>query len=372
MKRRPIERGGPGLGLACAGLLLCGSALAQTPPVPPPPPAPAPSAPAEGDAPPGTSEKGGEKPVVPHADSSSAGKSRIVEDEPGTAEGPANPGDTPPQDSEPPRDPSWQIEDEADAGEPAEGEAPPEPAGGAAAAEAPAPTQQAEEEQKRFALPPPSEPLFEPPPDYDTVPYTHHQLRWDVQVGVRNSWIRTSALDPFAENDSLTQVSLSFGRGIFRSGRWSLASLAVWEGGGTSAHARSEDASYSAQRFALALEGRYHPWHWFYGYARVAPGALRTVARLEAPGQSFSYEAKTWLVSADAALGAAARLVGNPDGRAPGARLWVFLEGGYGWSATQNLSLSATSGAPERTQARELGELTLAGPYARIGLTLAF
>jgi hypothetical protein len=193
-----------------------------------------------------------------------------------------------------------------------------------------------------------------------------------VQLGVRTSFIRSAALDPFAENDALTQASLSFGRGFFRQGPWSLAALAVWETGALGANARGADSSYSAQRFALAVEGRYQLLHWLYGYGRLAPGALRTVAKVDSNGGQFEYAARTWAVGADAALGAAVRPFGDPDGRNPGVRFWVFLEGGYGWSATQDLTLRPGRGAPERTRPLELGELSLSGGYGRLGAALTF
>lgn len=354
MKLRAIGRNGARVCLTTAGLLLASGAGAQAPT----------------EAPPRAEENPGAAPVTPHQDSSSAGKVRLQEggDAP-PPKGSATP-DSAPAEADAPRDPSWKIEDEkADA--PSEASPPEEVAQGDEAAEAAEPKKE-KEEPKRFVLPPPSEPLVEAPPNYNEVPFTHHQLRWEFQAGLRTSWIGTGAFDPFAENDGLLQFSLSFGRGVFRSGPWSVAVLGVWEIGGTSAKIRSEEASYSLQRLALAVEGRYHLRHWVYGYGRVAPGALQNTARVEAFSQAFAYESSAWLVNADAALGAAARLAGNPDGREQGARLWAFLEGGYGWSSAHDLSLSPTSGAPERSQPRDLGELTLAGPYGRAGLILSF
>ena len=78
------------------------------------------------------------------------------------------------------------------------------------------------------------------------------------------------------------------------------------------------------------------------------------------------------MVSTDVALGVAARLLGDPDGRQPGERLWFFVEGGYGWSATQNLLLRPTSGAPERASSVDLGELSLSGGFGKAGVLLSF
>lgn len=350
MKLHARGRNGTCVGLVTAGLLLTSGAGAQAPTETLPRP---------------------DGPVVPEVDSSSAGKFQFRDGESdrgeAAAEG-AGTSDSAPAETEAPTDPSWQVENEKpDA--PSENPPSQEPAQAGEAAQAAEPEQ---EEVKRFALPPPSEPLVEEPPDYNTVPFTHHQLRWDVQAGLRASWIRTSAFDPFSEKDGLVQFSLSFGRGVYRNGPWSIAVLGVWEIGSTSAKARAEDASYTVQRLALAVEGRYHLRHWLYGYGRVAPGTLYNTARLEAFSQSFAYESSAWLVNADAALGAAARLAGASDGREQGVRLWAFLEGGYGWSSAHDLTLSATSGAPARSQPRDLGELTLAAPYGRAGLNLAF
>lgn len=340
------ELRGPGRVLL-VGLLLAFPAAAQTT-------APAPQGPAAPPAAPAPAASAAPAPAVP------------------TPAVPASAASEPEAAPSASGDPSWQVDDPAPPAE--QPAAPPDEPADEPGDEAVAPQGSGEPKQlapKRYPLPSSSEePL--PPTDYDEVPYTRHQLRWDVQLGVRTSWIRTAALDPFAENDALTQASLSFGRGLFREGPWSLAALAVWETGGTSASARGTDASFSAQRFALAVEGRYQLLHWVYGYGRLAPGALRTVARVDSSSGQFEYEARTWVVGADAALGAAVRPFGDPDGRNPGVRFWVFLEGGYGWSATQDLTLRAGSGAPERTEPLEFKELSLAGGYGRLGATLAF
>src|SRR5690606_17630820 len=127
-----------------------------------------------------------------------------------------------------------------------------------------------------WVRPPSTEVAVPAPEDPEELPLTRHQLRWDVQLGVRNAWIGTSAFDAFAEDDAFTQVSLSAGRGLLRQGRFSLAALAVWEFGEKSASARGAKTEYAAHRLALALEGRYHVLHWLYGYGRLAPGALST------------------------------------------------------------------------------------------------
>lgn len=357
--RRSNPESRPALVASLLGVLWSVPAAAQTPaPGAPRQAAPAPTEPAPAPAP-GTTPG-----AAPSAASSAA---------PSPAPSPAP--------TEPPADPSWQL---PPAEEPSQ-EEPPRDATQAdegkpeATSEATSVLDEDLEEEgaaegagePRYGLPPPAEePL--PPTDYDAVPFTHHQLRWDIQVAARTSWIRSSTLDPFAEDDALTQLSFGFGRGLYRNDRFSLAALGVWEIGGKSARARGAGTSLSVQRFALALEGRYHFWNWLYGYGRLAPGALRTVARFDAPRGGFSYEARNWVVSADAALGAAVRLFGDPDGRNSGPRFWLFLEGGYGWSATQDLSLRPTAGAPERAENLELGELSLPGGYGRLGGILSF
>lgn len=392
--------------LGCIAALLAaapGAAAEQQaapPKAPPGETAPAPSAPPSSHAPPS------------HAPPPKAPPSQAPP--PQAPPSPDTPPNTPAPEAQGPEDPSWQVDGQGAVEDRPEGD-PVDPwptAGGSAGAgsagssgeaarPAPAPAESTSppaapnaappssvdpanppgpegastekgDAPPRYALPASTERSIPPAPDPETVPFTHHQLRWEVQLGARNAWIPDGGFDAFAENDSLTQLSLGVGRGVFRNGRWSVAALGFWEIGSKGATVRSAGSSYSAQRFSVALEGRYHLRHWLYGYGRLAPGATRTVARLDAPGQSFGYESRTWVVSTDVALGAALHLIGNPDGREPGERLWFFAEGGYGWSATQNLLLRPTSGAPERSSSLDLGEMSLSGGFGRVGLLLAF
>ncbi len=263
---------------------------------------------------------------------------------------PPTPGNTAPEE---PRD-------EADAASPS------------AAPAAPPAKKSTPKRSARYALPESTETATEAPPaDYEALPLGRHQEHWVVSAGARVSWLGDEAFDPFSEEDAFSQVSLAAGRVLVAEDRLSLAVLGVLEAGEAEAYARSMKADYSSLRFALSLEGRYHLRSWLYGYARLAPGALRAEASLESP-ELATYEAAAWSASVDGALGAAVRIIGARDGSKRSPRVWLFAEGGYGWAASQELSLEATSGSPPRAEPIELGELDPSGGFLRLGANLTF
>lgn len=225
----------------------------------------------------------------------------------------------------------------------------------------------------RYVIPPPTEPASEPPPeDYETVPFTYHQLHWDIAAAARVSLLRDGGYDLFSEDDVLTQVSLTAGRAFYSVDRFSVAVSGLFEMGGSEATTRGMQAEYANQRFGLSLEGRYHVRHWLYGYVRVAPSAMHGEATLT-PSSGASYENDSWGASVDGALGLALRPFGSSDGRKSGARFFVFAEGGYGVAQEQELSLTPSGNVtPDRAQPLELGVLDTSGVLMRFGAMLTF
>ncbi len=224
----------------------------------------------------------------------------------------------------------------------------------------------------RYVIPPATEPATDATPvDFNSLPFTYHQLHWDVSAGARVSFLRDGAFDYFSDDDTLAQVSLGAGRAFYNADRLSVAVGGLFEMGGSSATTRGMSADYTSQRFALSLEARYHLRHWLYGYARVAPAAVRATAALEA-GYGASYETSTWGAGVDGALGVAIKLFGNRDGRERGARFFAFGEVGYGYVQTQGLSLAASEEQVDRAQTLELGELDPSGAFMRFGVMLTF
>jgi hypothetical protein len=225
----------------------------------------------------------------------------------------------------------------------------------------------------RYALPAPSEPVSEPPPtDYESLPLGRHQEHWFVNGGYRATWISDDTFDPFSEDDVFGQLSLSAGRTIYAQDQLSVAVSGMFAFGRTSAPARGLNAEYSAMQLGLGLEARYHVRSWFYGYARVTPGALRSEASLDS-NLGPSYEATTWSAAVDGSLGAALRVIGSRDGSKFSPRVWLFAEGGYTWVGKQDLSLEATgAGAPPRAEPIELGGLDASGAMFRLGVAVTF
>jgi hypothetical protein len=191
-------------------------------------------------------------------------------------------------------------------------------------------------------------------------------------IGVRGMLIRSDGYDPFSTTDMLPQVSLSLEHPFARQGAFGVAAGVGMDYGESGSTARGTPSSFKAWRLSAVVEGRYYARSYVYGFARFAPGVLRSAAVLtddsspngNQPSDHFD------LLSADSSLGAAFRVSGpaNP------VAAWLCVETGYSWAQSHHMLL--TPAAPERDQAKlapvDLGTIQPRGGFMRFALAITY
>ena len=195
---------------------------------------------------------------------------------------------------------------------------------------------------------------------------------WQGQVGVRSTFVTDPGFDPFASDNVLTSFSLGASRTVFQQDAFSLAPGIFWDYGSRSATARGDQASLSAHRLGLALEGRYHLTPWMYALARVTPSAIQQSARLADPLAAAPYVANAWTFGLDASAGAAFLL--GPHSSHALARWWLAAEGGYGYAGSASLLMrpDRATDDPRRTGDVNLGSVALGGMFFRLYGSVTF
>jgi len=196
---------------------------------------------------------------------------------------------------------------------------------------------------------------------------------WQAFIGIRTAWHTGAGFDPFSENNVMTGVTLGASRRVMTSGPFSFAGALTFDGGTRKSTARGAPTSLQSFRFLLGPEARWHLIPELYVYLRPSAGVLRSVASLEDSSTGTTLYAKNWVLAADATAGAAfafadlRRVSGD-------LRFWVMADGGYGYATTTDLALAPEedAGAPQRTAALDLGELSLSGPYFRLSAAATF
>jgi hypothetical protein len=201
----------------------------------------------------------------------------------------------------------------------------------------------------------------------------NHQRNVRVDIGARTQFVNSAGLDAFSENDVLGQLALSASFAFWTQEQLSVAAVAGFDYGGSSASLRSERASLDLRRFTLAPEARYHVLRVLALTAKVGPTLTREAAEVsDSLGTTLL---KTgWKFGFDATAGAAVELWGYQSGTSHKPRLWLTGEGGYGWTAPMNLSMRPKDAGtvPQRFTPLELGELSVAGPLFRITAAVSF
>jgi hypothetical protein len=169
------------------------------------------------------------------------------------------------------------------------------------------------------------------------------------------------------------QFSMSASAAFWAQDRLSVAAVVGFDYGASSASARSSEASIDARRFLLAPEARYHLLRVLVLTAKLGPTLTREEVTLSG-GLDTELSQTAWRFGFDATAGAAVELWGYANGSSRKPRLWVTGEGGYGWTASNQLNLRPreTGQAPQRLNPVELGDLSLGGPLFRITAALSF
>jgi hypothetical protein len=201
----------------------------------------------------------------------------------------------------------------------------------------------------------------------------NHQRNVRLDVGARTQFVSSAGFDPFSEKDVLGQLAVSASFAFWSQEQLSVAAVAGFDYGGSSANLRSEHASLDLRRFTLAPEARYHVLRVLALTAKVGPTVTREAASVsDSLGATLL---KTgWKFGFDATAGAAVEVLGYQSGASHKPRIWLTGEGGYGWTAPMDLSMKPEDAGtvPQRFTPLELGELSVAGPLFRVTAGVSF
>lgn len=198
---------------------------------------------------------------------------------------------------------------------------------------------------------------------------------WSIDTGVRNTFVKDAAYDPYSSNDAFTQWSVGMARTTVVRGSFSFAPGFRWDVGSSSSTARGAVTNLLGHRLTIPLEARYHEAKWLYFFGRVAPGAMYQRSRVTDAALSEPMVDSGWVPASDFSLGASLRFASfsdDPASRAP--RFWLTPEVGYSWSGRTSAALSPKT---EADDPRAFGTLsmtgaTLRGAFFRINVTSTF
>jgi hypothetical protein len=214
------------------------------------------------------------------------------------------------------------------------------------------------------------------PPGADQAPASvvnYRMQMWRVEVGYRGSFINDAGYGPFSTNQYFVQASFAASRTVWTEGSWSFAPGIGLDLGGSSASARGQATSLSMQRLNVPLEGRRHFGPWGYAFARVAPGVAAENVEVDEGSAPSPLKKTAWMYSTDVSAGYALLVTPRFDRFEQKARLWVQADVGYGWVVGDELALASSGGSNTvNTGGADLGTLTLAGPFFRLGAALSF
>lgn len=210
-------------------------------------------------------------------------------------------------------------------------------------------------------------------PDPEAEALGTHQRHLRLELGARTQYVSSAGLDPFSENDAIPQLSLGASYAFWAHDKLSLAGVLGFDYSGWSAQARSADASLNLHRFALGPEARYHVLRVLAVTAKLAPTLTRQAAVLTT-GVGSDLKDVAWKAGFDATAGVAVEVFGFHSGKSRLPRLWLTGEGGYGWTASNDLVLRPDDAgdAPQRFQPVNLEDLSLSGPLFRITAGVSF
>ena len=196
---------------------------------------------------------------------------------------------------------------------------------------------------------------------------------WRVEMGYRGSFVTNAGYNPFSTQDYFSQFSLGGSRTLVARGRFSFAPGLAWEYGNSSATARGDAASFSMHRLTVPLEGRLHFGAWGYAFLRAAPGLATQRAEIDDASASAPLTKALWLFSTDVSAGYAWLLWPRAQPTATLTRLWLQSDVGYGWVATERLTLGPdSSSSSQHVTAIDLGALAMQGAYFRIAVAASF
>jgi hypothetical protein len=202
-----------------------------------------------------------------------------------------------------------------------------------------------------------------------------HVKFWSIDGGVRTTFIKDAAYDPYSRNDALTQFSLGMARTTIIRGNFSFAPGFRWDFGSSNATARGAETNLLAHRLTVPLEARLHAESWLYVFGRFAPGVMYQRSRVKDGALAEAMTDSGWVPAADVSAGVSmlfASFSGSPTSHAP--RFWITPEVGYAWAGRASAALSPKT---EADDPRAFGTLSMTGvavrgAFLRVNITTTF
>ncbi len=196
-----------------------------------------------------------------------------------------------------------------------------------------------------------------------------------INVGPRFDYVSSSAFDPYATSDVLTQFSIDGTYPLLVRNRLVLAAGLGWSVGGRSATTRGAETSLTAHRFLVPLEGRYHLGSWGYAFGKLAPGVAMMNATVTEGSSPNDLTARGWAFAADVSVGASILLGPRQHPEKRGIRIYLTPEVGYAFTTKASFDArpdrdpSEALGTDESTSVRALA---LSGVFWRASVGLTF
>ncbi|MFO0761496.1 MAG: hypothetical protein U0359_33765 [Byssovorax sp.] len=196
----------------------------------------------------------------------------------------------------------------------------------------------------------------------------------NLAFGFRGAGYPNAGFDPYGENDFVGQLMLAAGPTVYRSGKFSLATIAEWDVGSSRATARGDASRITLHRLAVSLESRYQLIDRLGLFVKLAPGAYHLRATIEDPGSERPLVSRTWTYSLDATGGASFMFARVGTKQAPKARFFFTGEMGYGFAGTSEMVFAPTEDAedPKHYGTLKLPDFRPAGPVGRLAFAVAF
>jgi len=207
-----------------------------------------------------------------------------------------------------------------------------------------------------------------PPPRRATL----DRLRFGL--GVRTSWISDTALSPYADTNTLSQLSLEASYTFLARPKFALSAGLGWDLGARSDNFRGLDSALFAQRLSVPLEARWIPCSTFYGFARVAPGVNVARATLHDPSAPTTLTDTAWAFSTDVSVGGSIALASGSRTRRT-MRVWLTPELGYGFAFASGIRPATDRDEKAKLGSDEpvdLGSLSLGGVFFRAGIHVTY
>lgn len=192
-----------------------------------------------------------------------------------------------------------------------------------------------------------------------------------LEAGVRSLIVLGGGYEPYAERAMLWSFGLGGSTTLAVDGPLSLGLGVAWEAAASQSNVRAAETELLAHRFLLVPEVRYHFGRRWLAFGRLGAGGAYLRATLDDLAAQVERKSDAALLTFDLGFGAKLQLGSTGQARRKAARFWLSLDAGYLWSSAADLEFQSDT-APARTAAIRLGELSLHGPYTRLGALMSF